>query len=147
MRLLTLTALLLIASAPAFAKTCEVTVESNDQMKFDKTEIAIAADCTEVALTLKHTGTLAANVMGHNWVLAKTAEYRPLAIAGGRETAETSFLPKDDARAIAFTPVIGGGETTSVTFATSKLEAGGDYTFFCSFPGHWGVMKGKLTFG
>lgn len=147
MRKLSLSTLLLIAAGPAFAKTCEVTVESNDQMKFDQAEIAIAADCTEVALTLKHTGTLAANVMGHNWVLAKTDEYRPLAIAGGRETAETSFLPKDDARAIAFTPIIGGGETTSVTFSTSKLEAGGDYTFFCSFPGHWGVMKGKLTFG
>ncbi len=147
MRFIPLTALLLIASAPAFAKTCEVNIGSDDQMKFDKAEIAVAADCTEVKLTLTHTGTLAANVMGHNWVLAKTAEYRPLAIAGGRETAETSFLPKDDARAIAFTPIIGGGETTSVTFATSKLEAGGDYTFFCSFPGHWGVMKGKLTFG
>lgn len=147
MRSVSLAILLLAATGPALAKTCEVTVESNDQMKFDKAEIAIAADCTEVALTLKHTGTLAAEVMGHNWVLAKTDEYRPLAIAGGRETAETSFLPKDDARAIAFTPVIGGGETTSVTFSTDKLEAGGDYTFFCSFPGHWGVMKGKLTFG
>mgnify|MGYP006273075589 CR=1 FL=1 len=22
--------------------------------------------------------------------------------------------------------------------------AGGDYTFFCSFPGHWSVMHGKF---
>jgi azurin len=43
--------------------------------------------------------------------------------------------------------VIGGGETTTVTFPTSKLKKGGDYTFFCSFPGHWSIMKGKLTFG
>ena len=147
MRQFSLAILLLAATGPALAKTCEVNIKSNDQMKYDQAEIAIAADCTEVTVTLEHTGTLAANVMGHNWVLAKTEDFRPLAIAGGRETAETSFLPKDDARAIAFTKVIGGGESTSVTFATDKLEAGGDYTFFCSFPGHWGVMKGKLTFG
>ncbi len=31
----------------------------------------------------------------------------------------------------------------------SRLEsmtAGGDYSFFCSFPGHWAVMQGKFEF-
>ncbi|HWU52342.1 MAG TPA: plastocyanin/azurin family copper-binding protein, partial [Tahibacter sp.] len=30
------------------------------------------------------------------------------------------------------------------SFAGSALKAGGDYSFFCSFPGHWAIMKGKL---
>jgi azurin len=55
--------------------------------------------------------------------------------------------PKNDARIIAHTKLIGGGETTTVSFPTAKLKKGGDYTFFCSFPGHWAQMKGKLTFG
>ena len=25
------------------------------------------------------------------------------------------------------------------------LQRGGDYTYFCSFPGHWNVMRGKLV--
>ncbi|MDF4805588.1 azurin, partial [Vibrio parahaemolyticus] len=23
---------------------------------------------------------------------------------------------------------------------------GGDYSFFCSFPGHWAIMQGKFEF-
>ena len=131
----------------AAAKTCKVEIDSNDQMQFGKSEIKIAADCTKVELTLKHVGKMPVAAMGHNWVLTATKDYRPVAIAGGRATAADNYLPKDDARVLAATKLIGGGESTTVTFDTSKLEKGGDYTYFCSFPGHWGVMKGKLVFG
>lgn len=137
----------LLPAAPALARTCAVTIESNDMMKFSLPQIAVAADCTQVDLTLKHTGKMAANVMGHNWVLTRTADFQPVATLGMRSNLADSYLPKGDARVIAFTPVVGGGQTTRVRFATSKLARGGDYTFFCSFPGHWGMMKGKLVFG
>ena len=140
--------LLLVAFAPAaFAKTCKVAIGSNDAMQFDTAEIKIAGDCTKVELTLKHTGKMPVTAMGHNWVLAKTADFRSLAIAGQRAPAADDYLPKDDARIIAHTRLVGGGESTTVTFATAKLQKGGDYTFFCSFPAHWNVMKGKLVFG
>ena len=77
----------------------------------------------------------------------KTADVKPVAMAGMKASVADSHLPKGDARVLAFTKIVGGGESTSVTFATSKLTKGGDYTFFCSFPGHFGLMKGKLTFG
>jgi len=32
----------------------------------------------------------------------------------------------------------------SIKFDASKLTVGGDYTFFCSFPGHFVLMNGKL---
>ena len=140
--------LLLVAFAPAaFAKTCKVAIGSNDAMQFDTAEIKIAGDCTKVELTLKHTGKMPVTAMGHNWVLAKTADFRSLAIAGQRAPAADDYLPKDDARIIAHTRLVGGGESTTVTFATAKLQKGGDYTFFCSFPGHWNLLKGKLVFG
>ncbi|NLG77358.1 MAG: azurin [Xanthomonadaceae bacterium] len=134
-------------SSFAAAKTCSVEIAGNDQMQFDKTSIAIAADCTEVELTLKHTGKLPVTAMGHNWVLTKTADFQPVATAGASAGPANNYVPKDDARVIAFTKLVGGGESTSIKFSTSKLEKGGDYTFFCSFPGHWSLMKGKLTFG
>lgn len=143
--------LLLVASAsfaaPALARTCAVTIEANDRMQFSQPQIRVAADCTQVDLTLKHTGKMAATAMGHNWVLTRTPDFQPVATLGMRAKLEDSYLPKNDARVIAFTPVIGGGATTRVRFATSKLTRGGDYTFFCSFPGHWGMMKGTLVFG
>lgn len=139
--------LALLPATAAFAETCQVTISSDDAMKFDQSELAVAAGCTSVELTLKHTGTVAADVMGHNWVLTRTADYRPVAIAGGRMAIEDSYLPRDDARVIAQTPVIGGGESTTITFSTEGLTASEDYTFFCSFPGHWALMKGSFVFG
>ena len=107
----------------------------------------MAGDCTEVKLTLNHTGKLAKAAMGHNWVLTKTADYQGVANDGLKAGAAADYLPADDARIIAHTKLIGGGESDSITFATSALEKGGDYTFFCSFPGHWAIMKGVLVFG
>jgi azurin len=137
---------LLLAGA-AQAKTCALTISSNDQMQFDQAELKVAADCTQVELTLKHSGTLPATAMGHNWVLTETAAMRSVALAGMNAGAAAGYVKPGDERVIAATPVIGGGASTKISFATARLTKGGDYSFFCSFPGHWNVMKGKLVFG
>ena len=43
--------------------------------------------------------------------------------------------------------MIGGGETTSVTFPASILRKGEDYSYLCTFPGHSALMHGKFRFG
>jgi azurin len=48
---------------------------------------------------------------------------------------------------IAFTKIVGGGQTTSVKFPASKLKKGEAYSFFCSFPGHYSIMRGTFKFG
>lgn len=136
-----------LSAAPAMARTCPVLIEGNDQMKFNLPEIVLAADCTEVQLTLKHTGKLAANVMGHNWVLTRTADVQAVANDGMRATLADAYLKTGDKRVLAHTAVIGAGESTTIRFPTRGLAKGGDYTFFCSFPGHWALMKGKLVLG
>jgi len=150
-RILTSTVLLgalsVFAPLTYAAKTCELAIEGNDAMQFNKQTLAVAADCTEVKLTLSHPGKLPAAAMGHNWVLTETPVYQAVATAGMSAGLQNDYVPKGDKRVIAHTKVIGGGESTSITFPTSALKKGGDYTFFCSFPGHWSVMKGKLTFG
>ena len=55
------------------------------------------------------------------------------------------YVNKADARVIAATTLVGGGQKTKVSFPGKKLTAGGDYSFFCSFPGHSMLMKGKLV--
>ena len=141
-------ALALIAAAPfASAKTCSVAIEGNDQMQFNLKEIKVAADCTDVEVTLKHSGKFPAAAMGHNWVLVKTPDLQGVANAGASAGLPNFYLPKGDARIIASTKIVGGGESTSVKFSTAKLQKGGDYSFFCSFPGHWALMHGKFMFG
>lgn len=137
----------LVLAPSAHARVCAVALDSTDQMSFSQKEIKVAADCSQVKLTLRHTGRLAATTMGHNWVLTRSADYQPVAMAGMRMKLADSYLPKGDARVLAHTPVIGGGQSTSVTFSTARLTKGGDYTFFCSFPGHFAMMKGRFVFG
>jgi len=128
----------------AFASECELNIGATDAMQFTAKDMSVPASCKEVTLTLKHEGKLPVNVMGHNWVLTKSADVTPVANAGMAAGAGNNYVPAGDNRVIAFTKVIGGGESTSVTFATDGL-AGQDLTFFCSFPGHWAIMKGKFA--
>ena len=129
--------------ATAWGQECTQTIEGNDLLQFDLAEMRVSAACKEVTITLKHVGMLPANVMGHNWVLTTTVDYMPVA-AAGQAAGPPSYMPAGDPRVIAATDIIGGGEETSVTFDLSGLEPGGDYTFFCTFPGHFVLMNGKF---
>ncbi len=143
-RTLAFASLLAFAAPAAFAATCSVDIEGNDAMQFNVTEISVSKTCKDFTVNLTHPGTLAKNIMGHNWVLTTTADFQPAATDGMGAGLENEYVKKDDARVIAHTKVIGAGEKTSVTFPVSKLKAGEAYTFFCSFPGHWSMMKGTL---
>ena len=54
--------------------TCQVAVESSDLMRYNAHEITVPASCSEVEVTLKDPGNLSAQVMGHDWVLARDAD-------------------------------------------------------------------------
>ncbi|GAA3907910.1 azurin [Halomonas cibimaris] len=125
-------------------EACNLTIEGNDAMQFNKDAMSVPASCDEVTVTLKHTGQMAASAMGHNWVLSDSDVYEDVAKAGMSAGMDNDYLPQDDERVIASTDVIGGGEETSVTFSTEGLEDR-DLTFFCSFPGHYAAMNGSFT--
>lgn len=145
-KLLGLLALPLVAfSTPLYAaKTCELSIDGNDQMQFSKKEMRVGADCTEIKLTLKHVGKLPKAAMGHNWVLTKASDMNAVDAAAASAGPANDYIPKEDQRIIAHTKLIGGGETASVTFSATKLKAGEDYKFFCSFPGHVATMNGAF---
>jgi azurin len=138
--------LLSALAAPAFADECTLAVEANDAMQFNAKALSVPATCKEVTINLTHTGKLPITAMGHNWALTTTADFQDVATAGMSAGPDNNYLPKDDARVLAHTKLIGGGETTSVTFPTEGM-AGKDLTFFCSFPGHWAMMKGSFKVG
>jgi azurin len=133
----------------AFAadKVCKLEIAGNDAMQYDKKELAVAGDCTQVELTLTHTGKLPAAAMGHNWVLVKTADVTAVANGGMSAGLANNYLTPGDPHVIASTKIVGGGQSTTIDFPTSKLNKGGDYTFMCTFPGHYVIMKGTFKFG
>ena len=140
---------LLALAGTAFGadKVCKLEITGTDAMQYDKKELSVAADCTQVELTLHHSGKLPAQAMGHNWVLAKTADVSGIASDGVGAGFAKDHIKDGDARVIAHTKIVGGGQSTSVTFPMSKLKAGESYTYFCSFPGHSSIMKGTLKIG
>jgi len=126
------------------ADSCEQVIEGNDMLQFNLKEMKVSAACASVTVTLKHTGVMAAEIMGHNWVLTSDSNFMPVATAAAGAGLENNYVPVGDDRVLSATSIIGGGEETSVTFSIGNLSAGDDYTFFCSFPGHYAIMKGSF---
>ena len=146
----TATALLLAALAtPRFAHAdpCQLEISGNDQMQYDKQTLTVPASCKEITVTLHHVGKLPREAMGHNWVLVNGPDLDAVANAGMGAGLANDYVTSSDKRVLAHTKVIGGGQTTSVTFATSGLKAGGDYRYLCTFPGHHALMHGTFKFG
>jgi azurin len=138
---------LLLSGALAHADPCKLTLESNDQMQFSVRELIVPSECAEVELTLTHSGKLSARTMGHDWVLAKDSDMSAIVNAGLAAGPSHGYLPEHDARIIAATPIVGGGQSATVKFATRLLQAGIRYAFFCTSPGHSTVMRGTFRFG
>lgn len=133
------------AAVGAKAADCEVTVDSNDKMRFDTDRIEMDASCEEFTVKLTHSGSLAENVMGHNWVLTLKEDMQGVVQDGMSAGLENDYVKPDDERVIAHTEIIGGGEETSITFDVKDLGKDKSYQFFCSFPGHSSLMKGEFV--
>ena len=133
------------AKPAATVANCATEIEGNDAMQYNVGSITVPASCSEFKITLKHTGKMPVAAMGHNVVITKTADMQGVAADGVAAGAGAAYVKAGDARVIAHSTLIGGGETTSVSFAVSKIKDGGPYEFFCSFPGHAALMKGTIA--
>lgn len=129
----------------AVVANCATVIEGNDAMQYNVGSITIPASCAEFKITLNHPGKMPAAAMGHNVVITTMADMQAVAADGMGAGASADYVKPGDTRVIAHSKVIGGGESTSVSFATSKLKSGGPYEFFCSFPGHSAMMKGTIA--
>lgn len=138
-------AIALFATAPAaFAANCAVNLEGNDAMQFNLSNIDVSKSCKTFTINLKHTGTMAREVMGHNVVIVKTADMAAVDADGAKAGLANDYIKPGDARVVAHSKVVGGGQSTSISFPVAKLTAG-PYSFFCSYLGHMAIMKGTIT--
>jgi azurin len=140
------TAAVFFLARVASADVCPLTIDATDDMRFEQETLKVDTRCTEVEVTLHHTGKLPARIMGHDWVLTKTADVAAVANAGMGAGLANSFQQPGDKRIIAATKIVGGGENAIVKFSTAQLERGISYSYFCSAPGHFSIMKGRFVF-
>ncbi|WP_372920602.1 azurin [Salegentibacter sp.] len=122
------------------ADVVEITIEGDDQMRFNMDEIKVKAGQT-VRLTLKHVGQMDKNQMGHNWVLltqgTEISEFGMEAM----DAKDNDYIPEGTDQVIVHTKMLGGGESDTIEFEAPEA---GTYDFICSFPGHYSLMKGKF---
>lgn len=118
-----------------------ITIEGNDQMKFNKSEIRVKAG-QKVKLTLKHVGSMPVTTMGHNWtLLTKDADMATVGQAAAL-AVDNDYIPADMTdKIIVHTKMLGGGESDTIEFDAPEP---GTYTFMCTFPGHYALMNGKF---
>ena len=131
------------AVTPDVAKqdTIKITLNGNDKMQYDLSEIDVYEGQT-VVLTLNHTGTMPMASMGHNFVLLKNGTDLEKFEVEAAKAQKDGYIPTDTSEIIAHTKLLGGGESDTITFQAPEK---GTYDFLCSFPGHYSVMKGKFN--
>ena len=117
----------------------KVILNSFDNMIYDKNKIEVNSG-KNIVLTLNHKGKVSKEFMGHNFVLLKKGvnvdEYAKKAVLA----KSNDYIPNSD-EAIAYTKMLGGGESTTISFLAPEP---GTYNYICTFPGHYMMMRGEL---
>ena len=120
----------------------EIVIEpEGNQMKFATTEFSVEPG-EEVRLVLKNTADSPAMI--HNVVLTTTSDdatAQEVGQAGSSAGKTAAYVPDHDA-VLAATDLAEPGETVEVTFTAP--DDPGEYTYLCTYPGHWATMQGTM---
>lgn len=134
-------AALTFADPPPAGETAEVSISPvGNLMEYQETTFTARPGQT-VHLTFVNTAD--AEAMHHNVVvLAQGADVNAFGQAA-MAAADTDYVPAEFAdQVVGHTPMSAPGETVEVTF-TAPTEPG-DYTYVCTFPGHYLTMRGTM---
>lgn len=137
--------LVLLGTEAFAAGGCSASLVAGDTAKYSANTITVPKSCGSFTISLKHTGSKSRDEKGHNVVITKMSDQRAVGrdgIAGGLANA---YIKPGDGRVIAHSKIIGGGESTSVSFSPARFKAGESYGYFSSFPGDISMMRGKLV--
>lgn len=121
----------------------KVTIQANDQMKYDVVSINAAVG-QKVTVTLTNVGKLPKVAMAHNFVLLKAGTDVSAFAMAAMTHQDTGYMPPDMAdKVIAACKMVGPGESDTVSFIA---PASGTYDYICTFPGHaLAGMRGTLN--
>ncbi len=113
-------------------------------MRFNLSQFTVRPG-DEVRLVFEHIGDMPKATMGHNVVILRadvTAESFGNRVLSGGGTLDNDYLPPALlGDVLAHTRLLGGGEEDTITFTA---PGPGNYTYLCTFPGHYGIMKGQM---
>lgn len=110
-----------------------------DEMRYETTEITARAG-SRLKIVMKNTAKSPA--MQHNVVVLKDANsITEVGVAAIQAGAPNGYFPAKHESVIAGSKVAPPGETVEFLMTVPPV---GEYPYICTFPGHWGGMKGTL---
>lgn len=120
----------------------QIELTANDRMQFSDTLFKVNA-AEKVVVKLTNIGNMPKESMGHNFaVLDINTDFVNFATEA-MKARDTEYIPAGMKKAvIAHTKLVGPQESDKITFS---LPAPGIYDFLCTFPGHYGSMRGKIV--
>ena len=115
-------------------------------MKFDKSSINVEQG-KEYEITLKNVGKLPKVAMGHNLIILKPGinalTFGQALITKYGATVQNEWNPvKGSMLILKQTKMLGPGEQETLKI---KFDKSGAYHYLCSFPGHFGQMRGIIN--
>ena len=124
------------------AVTDHIQLDGMDDMKYDRTLFKVKAG-QKITLDFKNIGKQPAAAMSHNVVILQQGTDVQAFGEAAIPAAATEHIPASmSTDVIAHTKLLGPGESDEITFT---LPDAGVYDFICTFPGHFGTMKGKIV--
>ncbi|NSW74083.1 azurin [bacterium] len=144
--ILFLTSLSFLSNVDAFASNCSFDLEGNKMMQFSASTINIDKTCSSFTIKFKNTSDLPIDLAGHNVVVSKSSDFDNLiTLIDPANGINQGYLPPSPA-VVGKTPLLGPNETYDLVIDLNKLDLSQQYVYWCSFPGHYGIMKGNLVF-
>jgi azurin len=121
-----------------------IEIIATEDMKYSVPTIA-AKPGEQLRVRLVAKGAMPKVAMAHNFVLLTKAANAVNFVTAAVMASASGYLPPDmKDQVLAATTMAGAGETVEVAFKAPS--AAGDYTYLCSFPGHFQAgMKGTLS--
>lgn len=137
-----------LISIPGMANTGtddvrELTIKGTDNLKFS-VELIEASPGETIRMTLEVVSNMPKTAMGHNIAIVdKDADVMEFVMQSMSAIDNEYIAPALEDQVVAFTKMIGGGETSVIEFTVP--DEPGDYEFVCTYPGHYFAgMKGIL---
>ncbi|MEM9108843.1 MAG: plastocyanin/azurin family copper-binding protein [Planctomycetota bacterium] len=116
-----------------------LTITAVAGMKYDKATLTVPA-ARPVEITLFNPDT-----MEHNLVITKPGRAQEIGVAMSADptaAAAVGYVPKDSDAVLFYTGMLKPGESETLRFFAPTTA--GSYEFVCTYPGHWGSMRGVL---
>ncbi len=124
----------------------QIIIKSNDLMKFDKSTLTLKVG-EQYNIKLENTGKLPKAAMGHNLIILNPGidalKFGQKLITDYGADVSNDWKPVKATKLVfSQTKMLGPGESEVLKV---KFEKKGVYHFLCSFPGHFGQMRGIIT--